>query len=101
MNVKTCGLGDSVKQIILEAAAREGMMSERVQGQMIKKNAEIARLRREKAELVEALGETSSMMEALAVQLRSWGYESVVNWSNRMDRNAAIRSATETKDGQS
>jgi hypothetical protein len=58
-------------------------------------HAEIARLRREKAELAEALETSSSMMEALAAQLYSWEHEPSVNWRGQMKKNAALRSATE------
>lgn len=55
-------------------------------------------LRREKAELVEALETSSTMMEALATQLHSWGQDPVVNWRGQLAKNAALSSATETGD---
>ncbi len=42
------------------------------------------------ARLQEALETSSSMMEALGIQLASWGHESVVNYRGQLAKNAAL-----------
>lgn len=48
-------------------------------------------------DLLKALGTTNTMMQAVAVQLQSWGHEPVVNWRRQFEANAAaIAKATGT-----